>query len=382
VRNVLRQLRLHRTVGILAALGFALLIASGDVFQAAPTGLTKAFLIVRSDSGYYYGGKFEEDCPQGYEMTVEEAFLATQTPAERERLLRPENAREYASKWKNDFIMGPGGENVCNNPKSFLNDPRHPPYRGVQGKVAYGMNLDGTPDGRATAKTCGHQKFTSVNGEPSVDNQLFRAMGCAKARASAGAGGGEGGDPYLIEIRGINDPKSDDHVEVGIYSTDDVPLKGSDGKTLPNQTLGVTANPRWRMTVAGRIVDGQVMTEVIPVYYTKWVLPTWGVFGLQDHEYRDARFRMSLQADGTLKGMMASYRPIDNIFTVGECCKGTASTANTDCASVRKTVVMMADGYPDPETGQCTTISSATNFVGIPVFLTHKGEMLSRASAR
>ena len=42
-------------------------------------------------------------------------YLATKTPAERERLLKPENAKRYAKGWKDDFITGPGGENVCNN---------------------------------------------------------------------------------------------------------------------------------------------------------------------------------------------------------------------------------------------------------------------------
>src|SRR4029077_7733237 len=126
------------------------------------------------------------------------------------------------------------------------------------------------------------------------------------------------------------------------------------------------------------IVDGVLTTDVIPVYYMKWVLSTWGPFGLQDHVYRNAKFRMSLEPDGTLKGMMASYRPIENIFTVGHCCKGTASTANTDCASEHKTLALMADGYPDPDTGKCTMISSASNIAGIPVFIAPaRGELSS-----
>ena len=184
-----------RTGGMLVALGLALLSAGSGTFRAAPQGQTRAFLIVQSDIGVHYG-KFEEDCPQGFDMTVEEAYLATKTPAERERLLRPENAREYANGWKNDFITGPGGENVCNNPKSFLNDPRHPAYRGVQSKVADGLNLDGTPDGRATSNTCGHSKFTGVNGEPAVDNQLYRAVGCAKNVRGLGPRGGARIDPF------------------------------------------------------------------------------------------------------------------------------------------------------------------------------------------
>src|SRR5262245_57020883 len=149
------------------ALGFVLLLTGGSTFRAAPQGQTRAFLIAKSDLGVHYG-KFEEDCPDGFDKTVEELYLATKTPAERERLLRPENAREYANGWKNDFITGPGGENVCNNPKSFMNDPRHPPHPGVKSQVSYGLNLDGTPDGRKTASTCGHPKFTGRDGEPSV----------------------------------------------------------------------------------------------------------------------------------------------------------------------------------------------------------------------
>lgn len=367
----------RRTSGVLAVLGLAL-IASGNDFRAAPPGQTRGFLIVGSDLGIHYG-QFEEDCPQGFEMTVEEAFLATKTPAERERLLRPENAKEYAQGWKEDFITGPGGENVCNNPKSFLADAKHPPYRGVKSKVAYGMNLDGTPDGRATANTCSHEKFRGVNGEPAVDNQLYRAVGCAKNVRGLGPPTSPVRiDPFLIEVRGLDDPKNDDHVEVAISTTDDTPLQGPDGNLMANQTLAVTKNARWRTTVAGRIVDGQLTTDRLEALYLRHVLPTWGLFGQNyDFEFHGARFIMAVQPDGTLKGMMAAYRPIENIFTVGRCCKGTASTANTDCASEHKTLAMMADGYPDPDTGQCTMISSASNITGVPVFIAPASAKLS-----
>jgi hypothetical protein len=371
--------RSRRTGGLLVALGLALLVIGGSTFRAAPQGQTRAFLIAQADLGIHYG-KFEEECPQGFEMTVEEAYLASKTPEERERLLRPENAKEYGKGWKDDFITGPGGENVCNNPKSFLNDPRHPPYRGVQSKVAYGMNLDGTADGRATSNTCAHQKFVGDNGEAALDNQLFRAVGCAKNVRGLGPPPSPVRiDPFLVEIRGIDDPRNDDHVEVGVYSSDDTPLQGSDGKPLANQTLGMTRNPRWRTTVAGRIVDGQLTTDVIEALYVRQVLPTWGLFGqTYSFEFHRAHLKLSLEPDGTARGVMASYRPIENIFTVGRCSKGTASTANTDCASEHKTLALMADGYPDPDTGQCTMISSASNIAGIPVFIAPaRGELSS-----
>jgi hypothetical protein len=370
---------MRRSVGVLVAGGLAVFLSSGSVYRAAPQGQSKAFLIVKSDLGIHYG-KFEQDCPTGYDKTVEELYLDTKSPAERERLLKPENAKEYADGWKNEFITGPGGENVCNNPKSFMNDPRHPAHPGVQSTVSFGVNLDGTPDGHKTGNTCGHSKFTGVNGEPDVDNQLYRAVGCAKMWRSSMPPDRASIDPFLVEIRGIDNPMNDDHVDVGIYSTDDTPLQGSNGEILPNQTLAITRNARWRVDVPARIVNGQLTTDRVEAIYLHNVLPTWGPLGTNyDFEFHSARVKLSMQQDGTLTGVLAGYRPLDNIFTVGRCCKGTASTANNDCASEHKTLVKMADGYPDAETGQCTMISSATNLKGIPVFIaSSRGELSTR----
>jgi hypothetical protein len=363
-----RRRRVLQASGAIAVV--AVVLMGGDTFRAAPQGQVRAFLVVDSDAGFLYA-PMEQECPQGFEMTVEESFLSQQTPAERERLLKPENAKEYASKWKGEFIHGPGGENVCNNPKSFLNDPRRFVYRGTASKIAYGVNLDGTPDGRATANTCAHQKFTGVNGEPAIDNQLYRAMGCSKLARSTMRTSKMTMDHYVIEVRGIDNPVNDDHVEVGVYTPEETPIQGADGSALPNQTLTITSNPRWRTTFQGRIVDGKLTTEPVTALYLKWVLSTWGPLGVQDQEFRRARLQLSFEPDGTLKGAMAAYRPIDNIYTIGRCCSGTASVANNDCASEHKTLVEFADGDPDPETGKCTAISSVSNLKGVPVFLVH-----------
>ena len=372
----------HMTGLLLAiTLGVA---AMGGPLGAAGEGETRGFLITKSADGFHVG-PMEVDCPMGFEPTVEELWLATLLPAERERLERPENSKEYAQKWKDDFITGPGGENVCNNPKSFLDDPRHPPFRGVQSGVAYGLNLDGTTDGRATPNSCAHPKFEGLNGDPAVDNQLYRALGCVRAydgEALRNAFDAEGAAPppeertrrdldhYLIELRGLDDMRHDDHVEVGIYSTQDLSMRSSAGTDLPNQSLRVTPNPRWRTETKGRIVDGVLTTDVIEVLYLSWKIPTTGPFGqASEHEFRDVRFWVSLQPDGTMTGIMGAYRPIENISTEGRCCKSMASVANHDCASEHKTFVAMADGYPDSVTGQCTMISAAQRVEGIPAFV-------------
>ena len=355
--------------------------ARGGAVEAAGEEETRGFLITGSANAFHYGA-MEVDCPMGFESSVEENFLATLTTAERDRLQRPENAKEYAQSWKEDFITGPGGENVCNNAKSFMDDPRHPPFRGVQSSVAYGLNLDGTADGRATANSCAHPKFEGLNGEPAVDNQLYRALGCVKVYE--GDIRAKGGDTpteqrtrralnlYLIELRGLDDLRNDDDVEVGIYSTEDLSMGSAAGTELPHQSFRVTPNPRWHTQAKGRLVDGVLTTDVIKVMYLNWKISTTGPFGqASEHEFHDVRFRVSLQPDGTMSGIMGAYRPIENITTEGRCCKSMASVANHDCASEHKTFVAMADGYPDPRTGQCTMISAAQRVEGIPAFIVH-----------
>ena len=381
LRRLDQPLRFLRVTALLlaAVLGLA---SGGRTMAAAGDGDTKGFLITRSALAFTYDA-MEVDCPQGFEMTTEEGFLATLTSAERKRLLRPENAEEYGYKWREEFVTGPGGENICNNPKSFLTDPRHPAYQGVQSTVAFGLNLDGTTDGRATPNSCAHPKFEGLNGEPAVDNQLYRALGCVKVydgdiRLRGGDTPAEQRtrralDLYLIELRGLDDMWNDDDVEVGIYSTEDLSQRSPAGTELPHQSFRVTPNPRWRTQTKGRIVDGVLTTDVIEVMYLSWQIPTTGAFGqASEHEFHDVRFRVSLLSDGTMTGIMGAYRPIENITTEGRCCKSMASVANHDCASEHKTFVAMADGHPDPENGgQCTMLSAAQRVEGIPAFVIH-----------
>ena len=370
-----RSVRQYRglTCAVLAALAIAAL--GGDGVRARE-GSTRGFLITESQLAMHYG-TMESDCPDGFEPTVEELFLRTLSQEDQALILLPENAEEYARAWKYDFITGPGGENVCQNPKSFGDDSRHPPHRGIQSTVAYGLNLDGTADGRATPVTCAHQKFEGLSGETAVDNQLYRANGCRKGirgTAESEQGGLGRLDPFLIELRGLDDPQNDDRVEVGIYSIeeDDLILQSPGGGALPSQSFRVTSNPKWRNETTGRIVNGELLIDNFDRMYLKYRMSTWGAFGeAYSHEFRRVRFNLRLEVDGGVTGLLGGYRPLMNISTVGYCCRGTASTANTDCASEYKTFAMLADGDPDPETGQCTTISAAHKLVGIPAFVIH-----------
>ena len=116
---------------------------------------------------------------------------------------------------------------------------------------------------------------------------------------------------FLVELRGVDDLKNDDHIEVGIYSTaeGEVSLKAANGSDVTHQTFTITPNPRWRANTTARIVDGALMSESIPVLY----LSRGGEFGAgwgsgfvfrPEFEFRDVRLRLTLHPDGTFTGVM------------------------------------------------------------------------------
>ena len=93
---------------------------------------------------------------------------------------------------------------------------------------------------------------------------------------------------------------------------------------------------------------------------------------------RHLRLRVRRTAAGELTGEAGGYRPIDNaiaILHVGGV--GVASVAGVECASIRKTLRILADGDRDPKTGQCTTVSSGMNFNAKPAFVFDKGKLLN-----
>ena len=149
-------------------------------------------------------------------------------------------------------------------------------------------------------------------------------------------------------------------------------MRSQSGEHLPNQSLRASPNPRWQTETGGRIVNGLLTTDVIEDMYLRWQIPLTGAFGqASEFEFHGVRFQMSVQTDGTLSGILGGYRPIDNIATRYRCCKSAATAGNNNCAAEHKTLVALADGYPDPETGQCSMISSAQQVEGIPVFVIH-----------
>ena len=125
----------------LAVAGVLAALACGSAAAASPEkGKTLSWVVSRFSPAVYKG---ENSCPDGLALTPQQSFLKQQTPAEAARLQKPENADEFAQKYKWDFGTGPDGGEMCKEPRGFKNQYEHPIQRMIQGKISYGMNLDG-----------------------------------------------------------------------------------------------------------------------------------------------------------------------------------------------------------------------------------------------
>lgn len=318
----------------------------------------------------------KDACPEGPVLKVRDAYLASLSAAERERLNRKGNEEELKRAWQ-ATAFGKGGTNVCSQPELF----DRPTYRTVQSKVAWGLDLD---EGNAD-DTCAHDSFTSPIGDTGIDNQEYRALGCKlEWRTKDGTGGdnqvgmkqfhNSGEWTQVILLRGVDSLANDPSVEVVYANTPDRPMIDNKGNYLPGITYSIsTKPPRERNALKGRIVNGVLTTEPADIKLTQ----TWGQGGARDirgnrsrWDYRRARLRLEFQSDGTIKGMLAGYRPVaDPIISPALGGAGSALVAGIDCAAELATLRKYADGLKDPKTGKCKGISAAQRISAVPAFV-------------
>ena len=282
-------------------------------------------------------------------------------------------------------------QDQCDHPEQF----EDPPLKTGQGKVAFGLNLDGD-DGSATpaANTCKHQNFVGADGSPGVDNQYYRVLACVdgyrrkaseQSASSVSAGTMEdwfhgnrkdGATTMLIELNGVDDAMNDDEVEVAIYSSRQAtPYDATGLKGVPSFSLTALKPADNPHNIArGRIKDGVLTTDPVEL----WV-PTKPAGG-EDmyYEFKDARLRLELTPEGGAKGLMAGYFDVEKAFTMEmRSYKDTArrnSVYDGSCPAIYAAMKQMADGHPDPKTGQCTAISTAFKVEAVKAFVIHPAE--------
>ena len=320
-----------------------------------------------------YETKFIDECPGGLAIPNEEIWWRDLSKAERSELTQ-DGLLSSLARWFTAVRRGPNGEDVCINP-TVVQDP---PMPVVEGKVSFGKNLDGNIDGSATPKTCAHENFVSPTGEPGIDNQMYRLVGCIYGWREAGVVEVNANEMrrtsglamILIEVEGVDDPRNDDDVTVSFYrSIDQFPLDSA-GQVLPFSSYRIdTANGKARYgdSLKGSIKDGVLETESGDVQ-----LPYYGNYNYMHPVIRDMSIRLEIAEDGeTAEGLVYGYYNLEQFMYLIGGLGPVILTSYFSCPAFNDAAHRLADGYPDPETGECTHLSSAFEIGAHAAFIIH-----------
>ncbi len=333
---------------------------------------TLGFVITKWNTAIYET-LFMDECPEGPTPGNTEIWESTITPEER-RSYPP----RLITQLRHVNYRGPNSEDICAQPTAV----QDPPLKIVEGKYAFGLNLDGDMDGEATHKTCKHENFTGLDGTRGIDNQMYRLFGCVEAwrsyghiennanahRLSSGLG------MILIEITDVNDMRNDDNVAVGFYRGIGSFYLDSKGGVLPYASYEIDHEngvPRYGDVVSGKIVDGVLKTQTADVH-----LPHYGNYQYLRQLIRDMQLHMELPAEGdNTRGMVYGYYGVDQIYSyVRGMLTSFPNRHKYSCPPIYVAAHELADGHPDPETGACTTLSSAFKFEAVRAFINHPDE--------
>ncbi len=338
-------------------------------------------------------------CPDGMSLNIEEIYKMTPEGQRREG----ESDQEYTQRLFGGafaFGRGPNGEDMCMNPEAGSPDP-HFRSAEVPDTQVYGINIDGhvsTMDNPAPG-SCPHNDLVGMNGERGIDNQFFRAVGCIHAYQPTGSAPGfviemlTGAWSILITLSDVDDIHNDDYVEVGFYANADPIQITGNHEPLEWATYAVDQDPRFQARARGRIVDGVLTTDPVDVRFRKVTNSI-----LLERPLRDAVARMTLSEDGTLEGYLAGYADVEEIYDsefafrngldgierdgrpanprlISISAGGKARTLGYTCNGIYHALWEHADGHPDPETGQCTSISTQYRIKAIPAFVVDEPEI-------
>jgi hypothetical protein len=304
----------------------------------------------------------KEECPAGLQIGPIEQFKSLPDPIER-----------LAKYGYNFNFYGPNGENADTDPLK-VTDPL--PWKELRTTKGYGINLDDTTDGHATAKTCKHEKFTDSEGEP-VDNQSARAIGCADAFRTGGFtvefyNNEVVTSPvsrHLIEVTGVDSETDDPDVEVAIYKGRDGLLRRADGTSfVAFMSQRVDARfPQYVLKTHGKIVNGILITDPIPLAR----MPIVHVQVAGEWQVQDMVLRLKLNPESA-QGYLSGYERLDHMWSYLSKSNGPAS-GHYSPAGLYRALLKYADGYPDPTTGQCNSISTAYKLSAVRAIIVHPG---------
>ena len=231
------------------------------------------------------------------------------------------------------------------------------PFHEAQGTVGIGLNLDGK---------VGPNDFTSPEGDAGIDNQMYRAVGCVESYRGPDGSYRHFVESYmqkfdynrtLIEISDVDDLRTDNDVTVTVYRGLDPLLVGSGGEFLAggSQRVDLKWGQQFIKATHGRIVDGVLTSDPIDV-----LLPESLARGAPNQSVHAWRVKLKVGADGA-EGLMAGYVDVERLYNnlAQNWATHFRAYGRESLPSEYRAFKRLADGYPDPQTGEMSAISTA-----------------------
>jgi hypothetical protein len=309
------------------------------------------------------------ECPHGLNMGPREQFHLLFPDNGTKRTVVDTSLKREADQWL---------------PRADSEDPF--PFFEAQGPIVHGMNLDGKVK---------PTDFSDENGEQGIDNQMYRATACIKNFR------GPSINPiwwyeneyvrryvanrFMIEISNVHSLVNDDNVTVKSYRGMDqllIDAVGDDtGQVItPGGTQRI--DERWgkfvQATWKGKIVNGVLITDpadvVLPIMGHRETSSTLLIRGL--------RFKLKLTPERAT-GVIAGYTDIKSFqrYINQNWPQHYHAAGEMPTISMFHAVDRLADGYPDPQTGKMTAISSAMDVKFTQVYIVDPNTTPSSVSA-
>jgi hypothetical protein len=188
----------------------------------------------------------------------------------------------------------------------------------------------------------------------------------------------------LLELTGVDDLSNDADVTVTTYRGLDGLLTDATGNDFISggtQRVDLRWGKQYIQRVKGKIVDGTLITDPIDTLMIPWGV-TFDTNGYQ--LFRGLRLRLKLTPGGA-EGLMAGYVDVESFTHHLNTSWSThhQSYGQLSSPSQYRALKRLADGYPDPQTGANTAISSAVNVKFTQVFIQHpRQEIVSKAQTQ
>ena len=270
-----------------------------------------------------------------------------------------------------------GGQPWNGQPVSPGNVPAlsaDPGIETAQGRFAYGFDLDGQVSPDDFEDPDSHER--------GVDNHMWRALGCFDVyrirrpvvpynESIVWDTAIDAMPAWLMSVSG-EDLSQDGDVTVTFDRSLNVLLRDAHGGVMSGATFVLDPDPRSHNVFKGTITNRILTIEP-------------GDFSLQGESqfYAVLRFtqthvRLQMDPDGSLRGILGGYQPWRDYYHYlairGE------NDGQVDLSGVYYAMKRLADGGPDPMTGENTEISAAYWLEAVPAFhATTSGDIVGQS---